>query len=182
MKNNITKTVYAFIDSQNLNLGIHSLGWQLDFARFFIYLKDKYHVKKAFIFIGYVPENADLYTRLQTQGYICVFKPTLKQPGGKIKGNVDAELVLYTMIEYPNFDKAILISGDGDFQCLAKYLHEQDKLRAIMIPNQKSYSALYKTDTFKPYLRFVSDLQNKVEWIKKEPPRKPTSEEDIFHS
>jgi len=158
----INDITYAFIDSQNLNLAIRSIGWKLDFKRFRIYLKDKYNVDKAFLFIGYVPENSSMYTRLQSQGYICVFKPTLKQPGGKIKGNVDAELVLYTMIEYTNFDRAILISGDGDFQCLAKHLHEKGKLKAIMIPNKHSYSALYKTKTFKPYLKFVSDLQTKV--------------------
>ena len=52
---------YAFIDSQNLNLSIRSLGWKLDFARFRIYLKEKYGVTKAFLFIGYVEGNNDLY-------------------------------------------------------------------------------------------------------------------------
>ena len=42
--------IYAFIDSQNLNLGIRSLGWKLDFERFFVYLQDKYRVRKAFSF------------------------------------------------------------------------------------------------------------------------------------
>jgi len=32
---------YAFIDSNNLNLGIQSLGWKLDFRRFRRYLKEK---------------------------------------------------------------------------------------------------------------------------------------------
>ena len=36
---------YAFIDSQNLNLSILSLGWKLDFQRFRVYLRDKYHVQ-----------------------------------------------------------------------------------------------------------------------------------------
>jgi uncharacterized LabA/DUF88 family protein len=39
-------------------------------------------------------------------------------PSGRVKGNVDAELVLHTMIEYDNYSKAIIISGDGDFFCL----------------------------------------------------------------
>ena len=30
---------YAFIDSQNLHLGIKGLGWILDFQKFRIYLK-----------------------------------------------------------------------------------------------------------------------------------------------
>ena len=56
---------YAFIDSQNLNLGIKSLGWKLDFKKFRIYLKEKYHVATAYIFIGFMPANQNLYSSLQ---------------------------------------------------------------------------------------------------------------------
>ena len=52
---------YAFIDSQNLNLAIRAQGWKLDFARFRVYLRDKYKVEKAFLFIGYVSGNERLY-------------------------------------------------------------------------------------------------------------------------
>lgn len=170
-------STYAFIDSQNLNLGVRELGWKLDYKRFRVYLQEKYHVEKAFLFIGYMPQNADLYAFLQKVGYICVFRPTLTYRDGTTKGNCDAELVLHAMIELPEYDSAILVTGDGDFQCLAKYLHEQDKLGAILVPNQAKYSALLKFDIFKPYLRFVSDLQKKLEYIernrvKKKSPRK----------
>jgi len=154
---------YAFIDSQNLNLSILSLGWKLDFQRFRVYLRDKYHVQNAYLFIGYMAENANLYKRLQEMDYICVFRPTLIGADGKTKGNVDAELVLHAMIEFPNYDKAILVSGDGDFQCLAKYLLEQGKLAALLVPNQAKYSALLRFKIFRPYLRFVSDLRTKLE-------------------
>jgi len=106
---------YAFIDSQNLNLSIRQLGWVLDFAKFRVYLKDKLGVSKAFVFLGYVPQNQGLYTNLQKQGYILIFKPTLTLPSGKVKGNVDAELILHAMIEYDNYDKAVIVTGDGDF-------------------------------------------------------------------
>ena len=67
--------VYAFIDSQNLNLGIRSQGWELDFKKFRLYLKNKYHVEKAYLFIGLVPGNEQLYTSLLEMGYVLVFKP-----------------------------------------------------------------------------------------------------------
>ncbi len=118
---NTLETVYAFIDSQNVNLGIQGAGWRLDFARFNVYLKDKYHVKTAFLFIGYVATYQKLYDFLGKAGYILIFKHTLDLHG-LIKGNVDAELVLHTMIQYPNYDQAIIISGDGDFYCLVEYL------------------------------------------------------------
>lgn len=164
---------YAFIDSQNLNLGIRDLGWKLDDARFRKYLKDKYNVEKAYIFIGYLPENAQLYARLQSAGFVCIFRPTLVYKDGTTKGNCDAELVLQAMIDYGEYDKAVIVSGDGDFQCLAKYLHEQGKLGALLIPNQKKFSGLLKFDFLKPYHRFVSDLRTKLEYIpKKKNPRK----------
>ena len=164
---------YAFIDSQNLNLAIRELGWKLDTRRFRIYLEEKYDVTKAYLFIGYMPQNIGLYAKLQDDGFICIFRPTLTYKDGTTKGNCDAELVLQTMIEFNNYDKAILVSGDGDFQCLARHLYEQEKLGALLIPNQKKFSALLKFEIFKPYHRFVSDLRYKLEYApKKKNPRK----------
>lgn len=164
---------YAFIDSQNLHLGTSALGWKLDMQRFRVYLKEKYNIHNAYLFIGYLPENAEMYAMFQEWGYICIFKPTLKYKDGTTKGNCDAELVLHAMIQYDKYDKAVIVTGDGDFQCLAKHLQENDKLKVIIIPNQRKYSALLKFDIFKPYLRFVNDLQKKLQYIpKKKNPRK----------
>lgn len=135
---------FAFIDSQNLNLGIRELGWKLDFYKFKIYLKEKYSVQKFYIFIGYVPGNEKLYLGLQKIGYYCIFKPTLKLKSGKTKGNVDTELVLHTMLEIDNFDKAVIVSSDGDFYCLLEYLLKQNKLEKLLIPNEYKYSSLLK--------------------------------------
>ena len=154
---------YAFIDSQNLNLSIRDCGWKLNFAKFRIYLKDKYKVKKAFLFIGYVAGNEGLYTSLQKAGYIVIFKPTLeyKKEGERFtKGNVDAELVLHAMIEYPNYDKAVIVSGDGDFHCLIEYLEKQDKLLRLLIPDSNKYSALLRR--FRKYFNYLDRLDKKL--------------------
>jgi len=154
---------YAFIDSQNLNLGVQGMGWCLDFAKFYIYLKDKYKIKKVFLFIGYMPGNESLYTYLQQAGYIVVFKPTLeykKDGEAHIKGNVDAELVLHTMIEYDNFNKALIISGDGDFHCLIEYLRDKNKLFGVIIPNPRKYSALLRK--FRKYFIYLDRLKKKL--------------------
>ena len=169
------KSIYAFIDSQNLNLSVLNdirnrkkkvfyKGWKLDFQRFFVYLKDKYRVKKAFLFIGYVPGNEQLYVYLQKAGYILIFKPTLeyKKRGEVIrKGNVDAELVLHTMDELPNYDKAIIVAGDGDYYCLIEYLERKKKLLHVFIPNYYSYSSLLRK--FRKYFVYVNSLRSKLE-------------------
>jgi len=152
---------YAFIDSQNLNLSIREQGWQLDFMKFRVYLKDKYNIEKAFIFIGYIPQNQDLYVNLQKDGYILIFKPTLSAPNGQVKGNVDAELVLHTMIEYKHFNKALIITGDGDFYCLIDYLVKNHRLLKLIVPNQYKFSSLYRK--MMPYIVFMNNLRGKLQ-------------------
>lgn len=158
---------YAFIDSQNLHLGIRDAGWKLDFRRFRIYLEEKYKVTNTYLFIGYIEGQQDLYKSLQEMGYICIFKPTLKYRDGMVKGNCDAELVLQAMIEINDYNKAVIVSGDGDFHCLIKYLVKQDKLCKLLVPNQKKYSALLKRFPSE-YLAFITDLKHKLEIVQKE--------------
>ncbi len=154
--------IYAFIDSQNLNLGVQSQGWKLDFGRFRVLLEEKYNVDKAFLFIGLIPENQSIYTYLQKSGYILIFKPVLEYKRNKkikIKGNVDAELVLHSMIEYPNYEKAIIVSGDGDFHCLIEYLAKKNKLLKLVVPNKRFSSLLRK---FGSYIINVSLFKEKL--------------------
>ncbi|NCB21026.1 MAG: NYN domain-containing protein [Clostridia bacterium] len=161
MKNqNKKENNFAFIDSQNLNLSIKDQGWVLDFKKFRVYLQDKFKVNEAYIFIGFVEGNQKLYTYLQKTGYIIIFKPTLKLPDGKFKGNVDAELVLHSMIQYNNYDKAVVISGDGDFYCLIDYFLEQDKLKRLIVPNKKRYSSLLRI--FSQYISFLNGAKDKL--------------------
>ena len=175
MKKNTKGNNYAFIDSQNVNLAIRSLGWKLDFARFRVYLKEHYGVTKAFLFVGFVEGNSGLYTYLQDAGFICVFKPTLEYKDGSTKGNCDAELVLHAMIEYSNYDKAVIVTGDGDFYCLAQYLLTQNKLSSIIIPNRFKFSGLLKFREFRRHLRFMNDLNRKLSYEKKRPYEDKTS-------
>lgn len=163
---------FAFIDSQNLNLGIQGQGWKLDLIRFRIYLKEKYSVEKAYIFIGYMEEHKDLYKSLQEYGYVIIFKPTLKYKDGSTKGNCDAELVLQAMIDYQEYTKAIIVSGDGDFYCLADYLAKNDKLECVLVPNHERYSALLKkiNKSDKKYLNFMNNLKEKLALKKKKAP------------
>lgn len=173
------KTIYAFIDSQNLNLGVNNdihnktgkliyKGWKLDFSKFRKFLTDRYRVTKAYIFIGMIEGNEELYQALTNYGYELIYKPTLEQTVKDVKitkGNVDAELVVYSSARLFNeYDKAVIVSGDGDFYCLYEYLIEKEKLEKILIPTRKRYSSLLRK--FSPYLDFVSDKKKKLEYKK----------------
>lgn len=150
---------YAFIDSQNLNLGVQKVGWKMDWRKFRSYLQTEHNVSKAYMFIGYMPEYEQMYEQLHEAGYLIVLKPTVgmnltaeekaklatdeQRKSALTKGNIDAELVLYAMKEMPNYQQAIIVSGDGDFYCLAEYLTAKKRLKAIMTPNRQ-YSSLLK--------------------------------------
>ncbi|HSW80248.1 MAG TPA: NYN domain-containing protein [Candidatus Saccharimonadales bacterium] len=162
--------VYAFIDSQNLNVGTQKSGWKMDWRKFRQFLADEYGVNKAYMFIGYMPENEDLYEQMHQAGYAVVLKPTFdltrpqpemlevmgEEPGQNngqqkpneheekkpVKGNIDAELVLWAMKEMSNYEKAIIVSGDGDFYCLIEYLDQKGRLLHLLAPSQY-YSNLY---------------------------------------
>jgi uncharacterized LabA/DUF88 family protein len=162
MKNKQIKN-YAFVDSQNLNLGVQSQGWKLDWRKFRQYLRNKYYVTHAFLFIGYKAGNEALYTRMQQMEYTVILKPTLELPDGKVKGNVDAELVLHTMIEYNNYRKALVVTGDGDFHCLVEYLVKKNKLLHILTPN-RYYSKLFRN--FSSFIVRVDQLRGSLEYKK----------------
>ncbi len=159
---------YAFIDSQNLNLGVQKSGWKMDWHKFRLWLGENYGVTQAYMFIGYMSENETLYQQMYDHGFLVVLKPTLEimqvdKPGDKprdekdkvpVKGNIDADLVLHAMKELPNYDKAIIVSGDGDFYGLAEHLINQGKLLKIMAPNHR-YSTLLK-----PFEAYIDNLEN----------------------
>ncbi|MBI4611650.1 MAG: hypothetical protein HY726_21895 [Candidatus Rokubacteria bacterium] len=51
--------------------------------------------------------------------YIVIFKPVTYRSDGKPKGNVDAELVLQAMIDFPRYEKAVIVTNDGDSHCFS---------------------------------------------------------------
>ncbi len=163
-KNNFQKeNNFAFIDGQNLNLGIKSLGWKLNFYRFRKYLFEKYSVTTAYYFIGYTPGNQPLYSELQKAGYVLIFKPTIPDQDGNVKGNIDADLVLQAMIDFQNYNQAIIITSDGDFYSLVKHLYQNNKLRFVMSPYIKTCSTLLKKEA-KEKIVFMDNLKKKLQY------------------
>ncbi len=154
---------YAFIDSQNVNLGVQELSWKLDFRKLRIYLKEKYSVKTAYLFIGYLPENKNLYSSLQKYGYLLIFKSVMKDDKGEPKGNVDADLVLQTMIDYNEYNKAVVVTSDGDFYSLVDYLYRNDKLETVLSPNKENCSVLLQKAA-REKIWFMDNLRKRLEY------------------
>jgi len=110
--------------------------------------------------------NQSLYDRLQEAGFILKFKPTIPDADGKIKGNIDADLVLRAALELNDFNKAVIVSSDGDFYSLVQYLYENNKLKIVLSPSEQYCSGLLK-QTAKEKIWFMDNLRDKLEYKKK---------------
>ena len=100
---------YAFIDMQNIYLGVNILGWNIDWKKFIIYLQKKHKTDTVFLFLGYIRKNESFYKKLREWGYTLIFKEVVIGKDGNYKGNVDAELVLEVVDRITEYDTGILV-------------------------------------------------------------------------
>ncbi|HEX2792456.1 MAG TPA: NYN domain-containing protein [Candidatus Paceibacterota bacterium] len=137
----------AYIDGANLHNGVQEFNWKLDYQRFNTWLREKYAIKQAYIFIGLIPKYKELYTYLQECGFTLVFKEVTYDGSGKPKGNCDADLVLKAVQDAyeSNFERAVIISSDGDYAGLVSFLSARQKLLTVLSPSsEKKCSILLK--------------------------------------
>ena len=162
---------FAYIDGANLYKGVISSGWNIDFRKFRKWLFDKHHVSRAYYFIGMIPEQKLLYAALQKAGFTLIFKEVIYEANGKPKGNCDADLVLQSVVDAfeNNCDKQILVSSDGDYASLVKFLILKEKIKIILAPRtSKECSILLKRTNAS--ITYLQDVKNKIEFIKEKAP------------
>lgn len=155
---------YCYIDGQNLHLGTTCTepSWSIDLYKFRVYLREKYHIEKAFYYLGYVQEGLkieQLYETIQNAGFILVFRQHNSAMIGQKKGNVDSDIIFSIMkrLQKDNdFDKIVLVSGDGDYKMLVDFLIEESRLEKILFPNKKFRSSLYK-QIGAPHFAYLDD-------------------------
>lgn len=115
-----------------------------------------------FYYLGYVQEGVkieQLYENIQNAGFILIFRQHNSAMIGKKKGNVDSDIIFSIMKRLQkdkDFDKVLLVSGDGDYKMLIDYLIEESKLEKILFPNKRSRSSLYK-EIGAPYFAYLDD-------------------------
>ncbi len=167
----------AYVDGQNLHMGTASSkpSWQIDLARFRVYLNEKYNIERAYYYLGYVREGAkyeNLYEAIQRAGFILVFREHNSAMLGTKKGNVDTDIIFSVMkrlYQKDKFAKIILVSGDGDYKMLVDFLIEENRFEKILFPNGKRRSSLYKSIS-RHYYASLEDSKQKIGLKKKREP------------
>jgi len=94
-----------------------------------------------------------------------IFKPPIKDKLGNYKANVDAEMVLHTMININKYDGAIIVTSDGDFACLVEYLETVGKLKRLLAASRGGCSK-YLRIAAGSKVDYMDDLKTKLEYKK----------------
>lgn len=153
---------YAFIDGTNLHLSAKALGIHIDFERFRVYLRENLGVVLAYYFVGYVTGNEQLYQNLTRAGFAMVYKRISRLKSGVVKGNCDPELVLQAMIDYASYRQAVIVSSDGDFGCLVRYLNQNGKLRQVLACSRTGCSYLLRTAA-SGRVAYLEDIKHRIQ-------------------
>lgn len=195
MRKTADKPNIAFVDAQNMYFGTTKCdvcakalckdirdmrltdcrcgrAWNIDLAKFRIYLRENYHVKDAYYLLGYLSEkHTDLYNEIQKAGFIVIFKDHSVLHKSSKKGNVDADLVFEVMRNLVDnteaFDGVVLVSGDGDYKKLVNYRIGKERFKKILFPNKKFASSLYK-EFGSEYFDYLENIRTYIEAGKKE--------------
>ena len=151
---------FAYIDNQNLYMAtkFSDEPWLIDMKRFRVYLLEKYHVGRAYLFMGaYNKDYVKRYKLYKKYGYELVFRPHNSGSLGGKKGNIDTDLVFFCMRDVftvKTLNKVLIISRDGDYFRMVEYLSKINKLEKVLLPSHKNASSLYKSiaDKYRVYL------------------------------
>jgi len=105
------------------------------------------------------------YLRLKQFGYTLYLKPVklYDQDDGstKRKANCDVDMAFHLMKEKDNFDRAIILSGDGDFLPVLKYLKEIGKDVLILARGPRTAKELrqFAGSNFRDFVRLENEIK-----------------------
>ena len=102
-------------------------------------------------------KNKKLYNHLKSQRYELLFKEVATHENA-IKGNVDVNLTLQTMIDYNKYSKAVIVTSDGDYACLVEYLADNGKLECLIACSRGGCSYLLRKLHRKIQIFYLDDI------------------------
>lgn len=138
MKKTKQLKTYAFIDASNIIYGAKAEGWFIDQKKLFAYLTRKFSTSKIFFYYGKDskdPKKERFLSKLRQFGFILRVKE-IKRFGKRTKANCDVDLTMDLLIKIKEYQRAIVLTGDGDFAPLFSYLIGKKK-KIIIISSPK---------------------------------------------
>ncbi|MDQ3938679.1 MAG: NYN domain-containing protein, partial [Chloroflexota bacterium] len=114
----MSKNVAVFVDVANIFYAAKAAGVDIDYVTLLKSAIAGRDFVRAYAYTGLDPDNENqrqFHSFLARNGYKVVSKDIRKYGDGRIKANLDIELVVDLMRLARNLDIAVVVSGDGDF-------------------------------------------------------------------
>ncbi|TSC72431.1 MAG: hypothetical protein G01um101438_515 [Parcubacteria group bacterium Gr01-1014_38] len=117
------------------------------------------------LLLGRHLQRVRFYRKLQSFGYELYLKPVklYDQDDGstKRKANCDVDMAFRLMKEKENFDRAVILSGDGDFLPVLKYLREEREEIIILARGSRTAREIRKFAgaNFRDFVRLEKALR-----------------------
>jgi len=114
----VGKNVAVFVDVANIFYAAKAAGVDIDYVTLLRSATAGRDLVRAYAYTGLDPDNENqrnFHAFLARNNYKVVSKDIRKYGDGKVKANLDIELVVDMMKTARNLDIAIVVSGDGDF-------------------------------------------------------------------
>jgi uncharacterized LabA/DUF88 family protein len=124
----VGKNVAVFVDVANIFYAAKAAGVDIDYVTLLKASSAGRDLVRAYAYTGLDPDNENqrnFHDFLRRHGYRVVSKDIRKYGDGKVKANLDIELVVDMMKTARNLDVAIVVSGDGDFAPAIRAVQEQ---------------------------------------------------------
>src|SRR3989338_1558994 len=146
------QVIYAFVDAANIMYRPNDLhSWKIDVLKLLMYLRERFGVSRVFYYGGVDYLNAvqvRMYEKMRNWGYeLCInpVKRFVNEAGERyLKADVDSRMTFDMMHLLSEYDRAIVITGDGDFYWVLQYLLHQKEKVWLLSRNKKTAKELKK--------------------------------------
>jgi uncharacterized LabA/DUF88 family protein len=148
----VSKNVAVFVDVANIFYAAKAAGADIDYVTLLKAAVAGRDFVRAYAYTGLDPENENqrnFHSFLARHGYKVVSKDIRKYGDGKVKANLDIELVVDMMKTARNLDVAIVVSGDGDFAPAIRAVQEMGvRVEVISFRGNTSSDLIEVADAF----------------------------------
>jgi len=148
----VSKNVAVFVDVANIFYAAKAAGVDIDYVTLLKTATAGRDFVRAYAYTGLDPENENqrqFHSFLARSGYKVVSKDIRKYGDGKVKANLDIELVVDMMRTAQNLDIAVVVSGDGDFAPAIRAVQQMGvRVEVVSFRGNTSSDLIDVADTF----------------------------------
>ncbi|MEJ2142886.1 MAG: NYN domain-containing protein [Gammaproteobacteria bacterium] len=149
------KKIALFVDVQNIYYTTRqAYGRQFDYRKLWQQVSTQGEIVAATAYA--IERNDDNQRKFQDAlkhiGFEVKLKPYIQRSDGSAKGDWDVGITIDVMETAPSVDTIILLSGDGDFDCLLEKIISDNNVSAEVygVPALTANSLINAASTFHP--------------------------------